>query len=79
MQQVPIGGREKNLRLLQGRANYMHRDKRKKGRRNGNSKQQEFQAAEKNEHVEIRAPREMVQWSKPPLGDVKHQDKTHQT
>ena len=62
----------------------MHRDK-LISRRNGNSKQQEFRAAERekriyqDEGVEIRAPLEMVQWNKPPSGDVKRQDKTHQT
>ena len=61
----------------------MHRDKRI-SRRNGNSKQLEFRAAERegvyqDEDVEIRTPLEMVRWNKPPLGDVKYQDKTHQT
>ena len=62
----------------------MHKDK-LISRRNGNSKQQEFRASRErkkvyqDEGVVIRAPLETVQWNKPPSGDVKHQDKTHQT
>ena len=44
---------------------------------------QEFRASRKKNTktraAVISAPLEMVQWSKPPSGDVKRQDKTHQT
>ena len=47
---------EKTLRLLQGRAHYMHRDK-LISRRNGNSKQQEFRAAEREGGIPRRGRR----------------------
>ena len=45
----------------------------------GISSGRERKGVYQDEDVEIRAPLEMVQWNKPPSGDVKYQDKTHQT
>ena len=76
--------REKTLRLLQGRSalhaqGQTDKPQERKFQTTGISSSRERKRIYQDEDVEIRAPLEMVQWNKPPSGDVKRQDKTHQT